>query len=404
MNRPRTLLISEVFPPRVGGSGRWLWEIYRRLPREDYVFAVGEDGRQEEFDRTHELRLLRMPLSFSTWGIASVAGLRQYARTAWRLRCLVRREGVGALHCGKCLPEGLLAWLLKRWCGIPYLCYVHGEELTLTASSRELTWLTRLTLHGAAMVIANSHNTEGLLRDGWDLPAGRVRVLHPGVDTQRFHPAPRDPDWRARRGWGDRPVVLTVSRLQKRKGHDHLILALPAIRQRIPNVLYAIAGDGEERGPLEALVRREGLDAHVQFLGELTDDDLVSCYQQCDLFVLPNRQVGQDIEGFGMVLLEAQACGKPVLAGASGGTAETMCVPQTGHVIPCETPEYLARTVAELLGDAPRLRQMGEAARQWAVETFDWEALVKRAEQLFGIESRQPAFRSSDPVGAGSCS
>lgn len=396
----KTLLLSEVFPPRVGGSGRWLWEVYRRLPREDYIFAVGEGRGQEEFDRTHELNLLRMPLSFSTWGIASLSGLRHYLRTAWRLRRLVCSEGIGALHCGKCLPEGLLAWMLKRWCGIPYLCYVHGEELNLASTSRELAWLTRRTLHGAALVIANSHNTEGLLRAGWDLPADRVRVLHPGVDTQRFRPAPRNPAWRTGRGWDDRPVVLTVSRLQKRKGHDHLILALQAIRQRIPDVLYAIVGDGEERGALETLVHREELHGHVQFLGEMTDADLVTCYQQCDLFVLPNRQVGQDIEGFGMVLLEAQACGKAVIAGASGGTAETMSVPRTGQVIPCETPEPLARAVTELLADAPRRRQMGEAARQWAVESFDWEALAQQAEQLFTIETRPAAPRPSEPVGA----
>ena len=380
----KTLLISEVFPPQVGGSGRWLWEIYSRLPRENYLIAAGEDPRQEAFDRTHDLRLLRMPLSFSTWGIASPSGLRQYARTFWRLRRLIGSENIGVLHCGKCLPEGFLAWLLKRWCDVPYICYVHGEELTLATTSRELAWLTRRTLHGAKFVIANSRNTEELLRNSWDLPADRVRVLHPGVDTQQFRPAPRDPAWRVRRGWGDRPVVLTVGRLQKRKGHDQLILALPTIRQRIPDVLYAIIGDGEERGGLEDLVRREGLAGHVQFLGELADDDLVSCYQQCDLFVLPNRQVGRDIEGFGMVLLEAQACGKPVIAGASGGTAETMCIPETGQTVSCDSsPDELAALVIEWLSDRARLECMGRAARCWAVEHFDWESLTRQAQELF---------------------
>lgn len=397
----KTLVITEVFPPQVGGSGRWLWEIYTRLPRENYLIAAGQASGQEEFDRTHDLRLVRVPLRFPTWGLGSLVGLRHYARTAWQLRRLIRSHRIGMLHCGKCLPEGFLGWLLKRWCGLPYLCYVHGEELTLTATSRELAWLTRHTLQGANFVIANSCNTETLLRKEWGLSTEHVRVLHPGVDTQRFRPAPRNPAWRARWGWGDRPVILTVGRLQKRKGHDHLILALSAIRQQISDVLYAIVGDGEERRELEVLVRREGLTGHVQFLGEVSDDDLVSCYQQCDLFVLPNRQVGQDIEGFGMVLLEAQACGKPVVAGVSGGTAETMSEPQTGRVIPCDTPEFLAQTVSELLGDPSRRRQMGEAAREWAVENFDWVALVRRAEQLFASEARSSACRRSELVEAG---
>jgi phosphatidylinositol alpha-1,6-mannosyltransferase len=377
------LLLSEVFPPRTGGSGRWLWEVYRRLPPGEAVIAAGEDPRQAEFDRTHDLRLERLPLSFSTWGIASPAGLVQYGRALRRVSRLVRRERARALHCGKCLPEGLLAWLARRVHGLHYLCYVHGEELNLAGQSRELGWLTRRVLHSARLVIANSRNTERLLREEWGLHPEQVAVLHPGVDTDRFRPAERDPEARSRLGWGDRPVVLTVGRLQKRKGHDHLILALRAVRRAVPDVLYAVLGDGEERAALEDLVRREGLTGHVQFLGERPDGDLVACYQQCDLFVLPNRQVGQDIEGFGMVLVEAQACGKPVIAGRSGGTAETMNAAETGLLVAAEEPEPLADVLTELLRDAPRRAAMGRAARQWAVERFDWGPLTRRAEQLF---------------------
>jgi phosphatidylinositol alpha-1,6-mannosyltransferase len=394
----KTLLVSEVFPPRVGGSGRWLWEIYRRLPRESCVIVAGEALRQEEFDRTHDLRLVRMPLSFSTWGVASLSGLRQYGGTAWRLRRLVRAERVGTVHAGKCLPEGFLAWLLKRWRGLPYLCYVHGEELNVATTSRDLVWLTRRVLHGAAVVLANSHNTEGMLLRDWDVPAERIRVLHPGVDTGRFVPAPHDPESRAHLGWGDRPVVLTVSRLQKRKGHDTVIRALAEVRRTVPDVLYAIVGDGEERGPLERLTADLGLGAHVRFHGELSDAEMLDCYQQCDLFVLANRQVGQDIEGFGMVLLEAQACGKPVVAGASGGTAETMRVPDTGLVVPCDNPEPLAALLAELLPDRERLARMGDAGRQWAVEHFDWAALSRQALDLWPGWKQQSrcAARPSD--------
>jgi phosphatidylinositol alpha-1,6-mannosyltransferase len=123
------------------------------------------------------------------------------------------------------------------------------------------------------------------------------------------------------------------------------------------------------------------------------DAALVRCYQQCDLFALPNRQVGQDIEGFGMVLVEAQACGRPVLAGASGGTSETMRVPETGCVAPCEGPDLLAAAVAELLGDVERLERMGAAARQWVVEHLDWGALSRQARELFagGRAAPQPA-------------
>jgi phosphatidylinositol alpha-1,6-mannosyltransferase len=166
----------------------------------------------------------------------------------------------------------------------------------------------------------------------------------------------------------------------------------------VPDVLYAIAGEGEEHRALEALVAREGLAESVQFLGEVDDPTLVQCYQQCDLFLLPNRQIGSDIEGFGMVLLEAQACGRPVVAGASGGTAETMQVPRTGRLVSCEAPDELAALVASLLADPGMLERMGQAAREWVVERFDWAALSRQAQDLFGGGRRSPRPRRTVDV------
>lgn len=378
-----TLLISEVFPPRTGGSGRWFWEIYRRLPREQFLVAAGEAPGHEAFDRTHDLRLVRLPLTLPSWGVRSLRELRDYWRPVRALRRFIKAERVSMIHCGRCLPEGLMALALKYWTGVRYACYVHGEDMTLATTSRELTWLTRRVVNNAEFFIANSRNTERILRENWQVAPERAHVLHPGVDTGWCVPAPRDAQARSRLGWGERPVVLTVGRLQKRKGQDQMILALKTIRQAVPDVLYAVVGDGEEREALKGLVEREGLGGHVQFMGEVGDDRLRECYQQCDLFALPNRQVGQDIEGFGMVLLEAQASGKPVVAGASGGTAETMRIPETGRVVPCDGPDKLAALVVDLLSDRERLARMGAAGRQWVVERFDWEALSRQAACLF---------------------
>jgi phosphatidylinositol alpha-1,6-mannosyltransferase len=294
-----------------------------------------------------------------------------------------------------------MARALKFYRGLPYLCYAHGEEMTCASQSRELSWLVRRVFNRAELVLANSRNTERILREYWQLPPERIRLLHPGVATQRFVPAARDAAVRTQLGWGERPVLLTVGRLQRRKGHDHLILALRSIRQTIPNVLYAIVGDGDERASLKGLVAREGLEEQVQFLGELNEQQVIQCYQQCDLFVLPNRQIGQDIEGFGIVLLEAQACGKPVVAGTSGGTAETMRIPETGQVVSCERPEELAALLSELLGDRARLTRMGEAARSWVVEHFDWESSIRRATGFFQeVASRRNPTEKRELVGS----
>lgn len=377
------LLITEVFPPRTGGSGRWFREVYGRLPRDRVVVMAGECPGQGAFDDADGPRVVRAPLSLPSWGLMHPASLRGYAGLLARLIRTARAEGATAVHCGRCLPEGLMALALKALGGPPYACYVHGEEIPIVAASRELAWLARRVFRDAEVVVANSRNTRRVLHERLGVPPGRVVVLHPGVDTGLFRPAPRRADVRERLGWGDRPVVLTVGRLQERKGHDRMIRALRAVREAIPDVLYAILGDGAERDRLAALAAREGVEAHVQFLGERDDETLVRCYQQCDLFALPNREAGGDFEGFGMVLVEAQACGRPVLAGDSGGTAETMSIPETGLVVPCDDPGPLAAAVVDLLSDRARLDRMGEAAREWAVGQFDWDSLVREWMRIF---------------------
>jgi phosphatidyl-myo-inositol dimannoside synthase len=383
----RLILVTEIFPPRIGGSGRWFWEIYSRLPRDEVVIAAGVAPGQEEFDRTHDLTIQRLDLTLRSWGVYGLDNLRGYGRSIRSLRILARVHGIQTLHCARCLPEGLMALALKITYGIPYLCYAHGEELNFAFASRELNWLARRVLNASQFVVANSRNTQSILCEQWGLPAERTRVLNPGVDTERFVPAPRQEAVRDALGWGSRPVVLTVGRLQRRKGHDQMILALKSIRRMVPDVLYAVVGDGEEREPLQALVTSEGQEGHVQFLGIVGEETMIQCYQQCDLFVLPNRQDGVDIEGFGMVLVEAQACGKPVIAGASGGTAETMRTPDTGRIVPCEGPDALADVVSKLLVDEPLRARMGVSAREWVASRFDWDALSRQAAQLFAMDA-----------------
>lgn len=379
----KLLLFSEIFPPQTGGSGRWFWEIYRRLPGEKVAIATRDFPGHEEFDQTHDLSITRIPISFRSWGIVKPASMRNYASIARDLLRVVRRVRPNIVHCGRCLPEGLIALGTGIWTRVPYVCYVHGEEVSTAARSRELKFLAQRALNGAHKIIANSENTKRMLCDCWGLPGSKIYVLYPGVDTEQFVPAARDDKWRDRMGWSGRKVILTVGRLQRRKGHDQLIRALPRIRQTVPNVLYAILGDGGERPKLDALVAELGVGDLVQFAGEVSDEEMVRSYQQCDLFALPNRQIGGDIEGFGIVLLEAQACGKPVIAGDSGGTSETMDIPSTGRVVCCDGPEPLGSTIAEMLSRPEELEAMGKRARQWTVDRFDWKVLSKEAEELF---------------------
>ena len=380
----KSLLITGVFPPKVGGSGRWLWELYSRLPSEQYAIVAGEHPAAEAFDAAHGLDVRRMPMAFPDLGCLGLSGQLRYRRLAHEVAQRLRTEVVDSIHCGALLPDGWIGRMVARRFGLPLLVYMHGEETCYANASRQLDWMGRRILRDAATVIANSENTASILRDRWELSDDRLRILHPGVDCTRFVPTPRDTAIRDRLGWGERPVVLTVGRLQARKGQDMLIRALPEIALSVPDALYAIVGDGDDFERLDGLARDLGVADRVRFHHNLADDDLTRCYQQCDLFALPNRRIGNDIEGFGMVLLEAQACGKPVLAGASGGTAETMRVGHSGLIVDCTRPEPLADAVIDLLaGDASRLEAMGRCGRQWVVENLDWPVLTEQLRRCF---------------------
>jgi phosphatidylinositol alpha-1,6-mannosyltransferase len=386
----KALVLAQVFPPRRGGSGQWLWELYRRIGTDVHVVAGATDG-DAAFDRESTLSIERVPLDFSSWGITSIPAAAQYIRTFARVRRVASRTRADSIHCGKSLPEGLLGAAIGRVSGLPLLIYVHGEELTLAAASRELRWLTRIVLQRAQTILANSQHTKQLLVESWSAVPEKVVVMHPGVDTAKFVPAPPSAAIRQRLGWTDRRVILTVGALQKRKGQDMMIRALPAIRSRCPDVLYAIAGEGWERSYLESLAQSCGVSEAVQFRGAPAETELIDSYQQCDVFALPNRQVGWDFEGFGIVLLEAQACGRPVITGRSGGTAETMQPGHTGEVVPCETPEQLAAVTADLLDDPRRRSTLGANARQSVCTHFDWNILSQHASALFAEQPTRNA-------------
>lgn len=379
----KVLLLSEIFPPVKGGSGRWFWEVYKRFPEDSVVVAAADSDTAGDFDKSSSLKTFRLPLSSVSWGLRSVTGLNFYWRIFRLVRKIIKQENIGVIHCGRCLPEGFIGYLINKTMGIPYICFVHGEDVETASTSRELCWLIKRSLGSASYLISNSQNTAKILLDNWNTMPSKTKVIHPGVDANRFIPDNYNSEVRYELGWKDRPVILTVGRLQERKGHDMMIKALPIIREQIPNVLYAIVGDGEQRPILDRLVNELDLSYHVLFMSEISDEKIIKCYQQCDVFILPNRTVGRDIEGFGMVLVEAQSCGKPVIAGDSGGTAETMIVGESGVVIDCTSVSTIVDNIVPILNDKDLANRMGEKGQRYVKENLDWGSLSQQAIRLF---------------------
>jgi phosphatidylinositol alpha-1,6-mannosyltransferase len=379
----KTLLITENFPPKSGGSGRWFWELYSRLPHNEYEILAGDDSAAAKFDYDAQIHIQRHNLNSSEWGFKSTVGLKFYFKNVLHVRKIIKQRQVTQLHCGRVLPEGVIAWLLNLFTGIPYVCYVHGEDLETAQSSREQYFICRQVIKQAKTIICNSQNSANIVAKFGAQAAVKTQVLHPGVDSNLFVPKHRNEKFLTSMGWLGKKVVLTVGRLQARKGQDMMIKAIPEILKTLPNFLYAIVGDGEERNTLIKLSTELGVEKHVQFLSGISDVQMIESYQQCDLFILPNRTIDNDIEGFGMVLVEAQSCGKPVIAGDSGGTRETMLPGESGLIIDATQPSNIVKAVVGLLSDEQKSKDMGCKGREHVLQSLDWEPLVIKARKLF---------------------
>ena len=374
----RTLLISEVFPPRVGGTATWFHEIYQRYPPREVAVITDRQPGDDRSAGPAGMIVHRVPMRMADWGLCRPASLLTYLRLARVTHRVARTHGAAVIHCARVLPEGFFAYLVQAVRRLPYCVYAHGEEIGTALTSRQLTFLMRLVFRSAHRVIANSENTRSLLRYV-GVPNARIVVIRPGVDVVRFCPGADPETVRARLGLAGRNVLLTVGRLQRRKGHDTVLRALPALALAVPDVHYVIVGTGEEEARLRGLADELGITKQVTFTGPVRDADLPALYQACDVFVMPNREEpGRDVEGFGIVFLEAAAIGKPVVAGRSGGVEEAVLDGKTGLLVDGTDPQAVGAAAVALLQDPVRAAEMGRLGRERAVAEFSWELVTAR--------------------------
>ena len=374
----RTLLISETFPPRVGGTATWFHEVYRRYPRGEVAVLTDLQPGDENVAEPHGMSVHRVPMRMTDWGLRRPSSLAAYLRLVRVARRLAKMHRADVIHCGRVLPEGAVASLLQPVHRVPYCVFVHGEEIGTILTSRELTFLARRVFARARRIVANSANTRRLLK-ALGVAGTRITVVHPGVDIERFQPAG---GMHGRRQWPEfsgQPLLLTVGRLQRRKGQDTAIAALARIAQSFPYVHLVLAGTGEDEARLRTLAGTLGIIRRVTFLGHVPDERLPELYRGCDLVLLPNREERhQDIEGFGIVLLEAAASGKPVVAGRSGGVEEAVLDGKTGLLVDATDPEAVAAATIGLLRDPIRADEMGRLGRARVVADFSWELVTTR--------------------------
>jgi phosphatidylinositol alpha-1,6-mannosyltransferase len=372
---PGVLVVSEVFPPAIGGSGALLENVYRRMSGRP-VRVLADDAPPGLPPYAGPLEVRRVSMSAPDWGLVRPSSLRRHLRVARAIRQELR-QAPAVVHCARALPEGLSAAMALAGGGGRYVCWLHGEELGFASTSRELTWLARRVYRGATAVVANSHNSARLLTRDWGVPEEKIHVVHPGVDAERFRPGNDGAAMRSPLAGPDDVLFLSVGRLQRRKGHDMVLQAMARLRARVPRARYVIVGDGPHQGQLEADVQALGLGDIVHFAGPARDEDMPAWYAAADVFVMPNRSDGVDFEGFGMVFLEAAAAGKPSIGGRSGGVPEAVEDGVTGRLVDGTDVVELEAAMGALAA-SPELRsQYGTAGRERAVHQFSWDRAAR---------------------------
>jgi phosphatidyl-myo-inositol dimannoside synthase len=367
------LLVTNDFPPKIGGIQSLLWEWWRRLPPESFAVLTSPYAGTEAFDaaqpfhieRTREPVLLPHP-----WMIR-------------RIDSMAREVGADLVVLDPAVPLGIVGPSLR----LPYDVVLHGAEVTvpgrLPLSKQTLGHVLRRARH---IVAAGGYPAaEAEHAAGRKLP---ITIVPPGVDVERFHPL-ADDERRVARQQFDLPVdaelIVAISRLVPRKGFDTAIRAVAKLRRSRPDLVLAISGGGRDEQRLRSLARE--LDAPVRFLGRVSNDDLPRLYGCADVYSMlcRNRWGGLEQEGFGIVFVEAAACGVAQVAGDSGGAAEAVADGETGIVV--RHPEDVDEVVAAytlLLDDPVRRREMGAAARRRAVAEFSYDVLAERLGRSLG--------------------
>jgi phosphatidyl-myo-inositol dimannoside synthase len=300
-----------------------------------------------------------------------------------RMRRLIAERGIDTVWFGAAAPLGLLAGRARQAGASRVLASTHGHEVGWSMLPAARSVLRSIGDHSDIVTFVSRY-TRGRFASAFG-PQAALEHLPPGVDTARFRPDPASrAELRARFHLGQRPTVLCLSRLVPRKGQDMLIRALPAIRQRVDGAALVIVGGGPYLETLRQLAERFSVSEHVTFTGGIPAAELPAYHAMADVFAMPcrTRGAGLDVEGLGIVFLEASATGVPVIAGYSGGAPETVQHNKTGLVVDGRSVGQIADAVTELLADPDRAAAMGAAGRDWVTAQWQWDALAARMSEL----------------------
>jgi phosphatidyl-myo-inositol dimannoside synthase len=376
--KQKTIIIPVYdFKPLLGGVANYVHELAVQFSRRARVHVLSRNlPGMEDFDQDLPYQITRIAVPTSTWG--------SYPLFARALRSIMRQQPPDAIFCPTWLPDGAAARSAIGSEAIPYFVAAHGMEVfdnSLNIRNRIRTVLTRglkrSVFQEARKVFPVSNYTRRAVLDQGGVNEAAAVTVNNGVNPAIFKRNPATAQLRARYKPGGEKILLTVTRLYPYKGVDRMLESLPVILRAVPDLKYVVAGTGPDQERLQELSARLGLQAHVTFLGAVPLATILELYNTADLFVMLSREALPDVEGFGLVFLEAAACGLPSLGGRSGGIPDAIDEGKSGWLVdPCDTKE-IASTVTELLNSPEKLQRASQVCLTTAPQKT-WERAADR--------------------------
>jgi phosphatidyl-myo-inositol dimannoside synthase len=369
----RTLLVTNDFPPRAGGIQQFVHNLAIRQRPESVIVYASQWSGWEKFDADQPYPVIREETSV----------LLPTPTVARRAAGIARAYDCDRVWFGAAAPLGLLAAGLRERTGVTRaIALTHGHEVGWAAVPGARATLRRIARAVDVVTYLGEYTRTRLARTIGGLTT--LERLAPGVDTDAYTPAVDGAPVRARYGLSDRPVIVCVSRLVPRKGQDTLIRVLPEVQRRVPDAALLLVGDGPYRSTLEALARSRGVASHVVFTGSASWAELPAYYAAGNVFAMPcrTRRRGLDVEGLGIVYLEASAAGLPVIGGDSGGAPDAVREGETGYVVPGRDLRALADRLVAVLAEPALARRLGDAGRAWVEAEWRWDIQADRLARL----------------------
>ncbi len=370
----KKLLIVPNFSPARGGSHTLYYNICRTLNPQEIVVFTGKTKGYREFDKKQKFKIYR------TRKVSMLDSL--VFKELLRLNRLIRKEKIKKILFGH-LNSCLTALAIKFIFGKNYYLYVLAEEVTGIISGSRSGFFKKKCLKHAKGIIAISDYTKNLIKKY----NKNIKIIYPAAKLDKFKPKQKSEELMKKHGLKNKKVILTLARLDEGKGHGKIIKLLPKLIKEHPSLKYLIVGEGEEGSKLRRLVSDMNLNKHVTFAGEVPEKELVDYYNLCDIFAMPNRPImNKDkktfyTEGFGIVFLEANACGKPVIGGNSGGVPSAITHRHNGLLVNGNDEKDIYNSLNNLL-EKKRLREkLGKNGLEWA-RRFNYKKIAAELEEF----------------------